>query len=143
MFVRKNLTNPLAIIIILVLQFVPMILFPLESFSLKTQEWWLPVVLAFLTLVSIVQIFRQSVADWPWHLLGFSQGFNIISRLLMIFPHATYNFEGAQLFNTTYVVLSLISMGMSAFLLWYTELPEVRMGLLGANGKWKTVFHLK
>ncbi len=129
MFIRKYLTNPTAIIILLLLQFIPMILFPPDSFSLNSQEWWLPVVLAVLTLIARVQIFRRSTADWPWHLIGFAQGFNIISRLLMIFPHAKYNFEGAQYFNTTYVVLSVISMGISAFLLWYTELPEVRMGL--------------
>jgi hypothetical protein len=130
MFIRKYLTTPLAITVILVLQFIPMVLFPPESFSLQTQEWWLPVVLAVLALISIVQLFRKSVSSWPWHLIGFSQGFNIISRLLMLFPHATYNLNGAQFFNGTYVLLSLISMGISAFLLWYTELPEVRMGLL-------------
>jgi len=130
MYVRKYLTTPLAITVLLVFQFIPMVLFPLDSFSLKTQEWWLPVVLAVLALISTIQLFRHSVATWPWHLIGFSQGFNIISRLLMLFPHATYNLNGAQFFNSTYVILSLISMGFSAFLLWYTELPEVRMGLL-------------
>ena len=130
MYVRKYLTTPLAITVLLVLQFIPMVLFPLDSFSLKTQEWWLPVVLAVLALISTIQLFRQSVATWPWHLIGFSQGFNIISRLMMLFPHATYNLNGAQFFNSTYVILSLISMGFSAFLLWYTELPEVRNGLL-------------
>jgi hypothetical protein len=130
MFVRKYLTTPIAITILLILQFIPMVLFPLESFSFKTQEWWLPVILAVLALISTIQLFRQSTATWPWHLIGFSQGFNIISRLMMIFPHATYNLEGAQYFNTAYVILSLVSMAFSAFLLWYTELPEVRMGLL-------------
>ena len=125
---RQSLVKPNTIKLILVLQFVPLILFPPESF--KTQEWWLPVILAVLALISTIQLFRQSTASWPWHLIGFSQGFNIISRLMMIFPHATYNLEGAQYFNTTYVVLTLISMGFSAFLLWYIELPEVRMGLL-------------
>jgi hypothetical protein len=130
MFIRKNFTNRNAITVFLVLQFIPMILFPPSSFSLKTQEWWLPVVLAVLALISTIQLFRQSVASWPWHLIGFSQGFNIISRLMMLFPHATYNLDGAQFFDATYVILSLVSMAFSAFLLWYTELPEVRMGLL-------------
>jgi hypothetical protein len=114
----------------LILQFIPMVMFPPESFSPKTQEWWLPVLLAILAIIAIVQLYRHSVATWPWHLIGFSQGFNIISRLLMLFPHATLNQDGGQVFNTTYVILSVLSMGLSAFLLWYTELPEVRMGLL-------------
>lgn len=130
MFVRKYLTSPKAISVMLILQFIPMVMFPPESFSPKTQEWWLPVLLAILAIIAIVQIYRRSTATWPWHLVGFSQGFNIISRLLMLFPHATLNQGNVQVFNTPYVVLSLLSMGLSAFLLWYTELPEVRMGLL-------------
>ena len=128
MAVRRFLTTRSVISVMLILQFVPMILFPLESFSPNTQEWWLPVVLAVLTIIAIIQIFRRSVAVWPWHLISFSQGFNIISRLMMLFPHATLNQDGNQVFNTAYVVLSLISMVLSAFLLWYMELPDVRMG---------------
>jgi hypothetical protein len=126
---RTFISNPKVISVMLILQFIPMVLFPADSFTLKTQEWWLPVLLAFLAVIAIIQIFRRSVATWPWHLIGFSQGFNIISRLLMIFPHSTYNDGGQQFFNAPYVVMSLLAMGLSAFLLWYTELPEVRMGL--------------
>jgi hypothetical protein len=129
MALRKFLTSRATVSVMMILQFIPMVLFPPESFSPTTQEWWLPVVLAVLTIISIVQIFRHSVSVWPWNLISFSQGFNIISRLMMILPHATYNLNGNQYFNSTYVILSLLSMGLSVFLLWYTELPEVRMGL--------------
>lgn len=125
---RQYITKRSMISVMLILQFVPMILLPPDSFSSKTQEWWLPVLLAVLTIIAIIQIFRRSVAVWPWHLISFSQGFNIISRLMILFPHATYNLDGNQYFNTTYVVLSLLSMAFSVFLLWYMELPEVRMG---------------
>ncbi len=128
MTLRQFLTKRSMITVMLILQFIPVILFPPDSFGGQTQEWWLPVVLAFLAIIAIIQIFRRSVATWPWHLILFSQGFNIISRLMMLFPHATYNFEGNQYFNTLYVVFSLFSMAFSAFLLWYMELPEVRMG---------------
>ncbi len=125
---RHTLTRPGIISVMLILQFVPMVLFPPEAFSPTSQEWWLPVILAVLALVSTVQIFRRSISTWPWSLILFSQGFNIISRLMMFFPHATYNQGGVQVFNTAYVVLSLLSMAFSAFFLWYMELPEVRMG---------------
>jgi hypothetical protein len=128
MSARQMLTRPGMITVMLILQFVPMVLFPPQSFDPKSQEWWLPVILAFLALVATVQIFRRSISTWPWLLILFSQGFNIISRLLMLFPHAMYNSGGQQYFNTTYVVLSLVSMAISAFFLWYMELPEVRMG---------------
>ena len=128
MSIRQFITARTAISVMLIFQFVPMVLFPPESFSPDTQEWWLPVLLAALAIVAIVQIYRHSVATWPWHLIAFSQGFNIISRLMMIFPHATRNVDGTSVFNTPYVILSLLSMGLSAFLLWYMDLPEVRMG---------------
>jgi hypothetical protein len=130
MSARKQLTTPGMITIMLILQFVPMVLFPPESFSSKSQEWWLPIILAFLAVISIVQIFRRSIAIWPWHMIGFAQGFNIISRLMMLFPHATVIVDGVQVLNTLYVVLTVISMLLSVLLLWYMELPEVRMGFL-------------
>jgi hypothetical protein len=131
MTLRQSLAKPTIIILVLILQFIPLVLFPAESFAPTTQEWWLPVLLAALALVAIFQlVFRRSVALWPWYLVSFAQGFNIISRLMMIMPHATRNQDGAQVFNTSYVILTLISMLLSSFFLWYTELPDVRMGLL-------------
>jgi hypothetical protein len=49
---------------------------------------------------------------------------------MMLMPHITRNNNGVQVFNALYVVLAVISLAFSAFLLWYTELPEVRLGLV-------------
>jgi hypothetical protein len=115
----------------LILQLVPLILFPPESFSSNSQEWWLPALLATMVLVSCGElILRGSHQLWPWHLMSFSQGFNIISRLMMLWPHATKTVGGVTVLNVPYVALTITSMAMSAFLLWYLELPDVRMGLL-------------
>jgi len=128
---RKLLSNRVVIYVVMVLQILPLLLFPASSYSADTQEWWLPVLLAFLVILSLVQlVFRKSQASWPWYLLSFSQGFNIISRLMMILPHATMNAEGVQVFNESYVILSAIAMILSAFEIWYCELPEVRNRLL-------------
>jgi hypothetical protein len=125
---RQSLVKPNSIKLFMILQFIPLILFPPESF--KTQEWWLPVLLAILVVVAVIQLFRHSLAIWPWYLISFAQGFNIISRLMMIMPHATRNDNGTQVFNTPYVVLTVVALLFSTFLLWYTELPEVRLGLV-------------
>ena len=125
---RQSLVKPNAIKLLLFLQFIPLILFPPESF--KTQEWWLPVLLAVLVVVAVIQLLRRSLALWPWYLISFAQGFNIISRLMMVMPHITRNDNGAQVFNAPYVVLTVLSLACSTFLLWYTELPEVRLGLV-------------
>ncbi len=116
------------IVSVLILQVVPLMLFPPESFSPDSQEWWLPTLLAMMVVAADLQlILRQSTQLWPWHLLSFVQGFNIISRLMMLWPHATY---AAGAINLPYLSLTFVSMAFSAVLLWYLELPEVRLGLV-------------
>ena len=112
------------------LQVVPLLIFPPSSYSLQTQEWWLPVILTVLVIIALIQVLaRRSTAAWPWYLLSFSQGFNIISRLMMLMPHATVSVDGAQRLNTLYVVMAAAAMFASAFEIWYCEHPEVRRGL--------------
>ncbi len=128
---RQNLISPKAITLILFLQLIPLIMFPLSSFSAKTQEWWLPVLMAVMVLAGVFQIvFRRSLDAWPWYLLSFAQGFNIISRLMMLLPHATYNVGGVWVFDTLYTGLSIASILFSWWLLGYFEMPEVRLGLI-------------
>lgn len=128
--VRKFISQPKIVILLLSLQFIPLILFPAESFSPTTQEWWLPVLLAVFALVGVFQlVIRRSTQLWPWYLMSFSQGFNIISRLMMLMPHASIFSEGRVQLNIPYVALSLFAMLLSAAYIWYTELPEVRMSL--------------
>jgi hypothetical protein len=128
---RKLLSNREVIYVILCLQLVPLLVFPASSYSPTTQEWWLPILLSFLVIIALVQlILRKSHATWPWYLLAFSQGFNIISRLMMLLPHATRNNAGAQVFNTDYVIIAAVAMVLSAFEIWYFDLPEVRNRLL-------------
>ena len=88
---RGTLTSRKAIVAVLILQLIPLVLFPPESFS---------------------------------------QGFNIISRLMMLWPHATKTVGGATVANMPYILLTFVAIGLSVFLLWYSELPEVRVGLL-------------
>ncbi len=127
---RRMLSSRVAIPIVLCLQVVPIIIFPLSSFTLASQEWWLPTLMTLLVILSLVQLLsRRSQSAWPWYLISFAQGFNIISRLMMLAPHATMNVEGVQRFNAGWVVLAVLSMLLSVFELWYCELPEVRSRL--------------
>jgi hypothetical protein len=125
---RKYITSRIMIPVLLCLQILPLVVFPLSSYTLKTQEWWLPVLLALLTIISLVQILlRRSLAPWPWYLLSFSQGFNIISRIMMLLPHATQSSDGGtQVANSGYIVVAFAAMLFSGFEIWYGELPEVR-----------------
>jgi hypothetical protein len=128
---RATVTQPRLIGPILMLQPIPLLLFPPESFRPSSQEWWLPALLAVMVVLADVQLLvRRSPHVWPWDLLGFAHGFNIISRLMMLWPHATKVVGGATVMDASYVGLTVVAMTCSGGLLWYLELPEVRMGLL-------------
>jgi len=83
-----------------------------------------------VVLADVQLLVRRSPQVWPWDLLGFAHGFNIISRLMMLWPHATKVVGGATVMDASYVGLTVVAMACSGGLLWYLELPEVRMGLL-------------
>jgi hypothetical protein len=128
---RRPVANPGLIIGVLVAQLVPLLLFPPESFSPSTQEWWLPVLLAVMVIVADVYLIAlRTPAPWPWYLLSFAQGFNIISRLMLLWPHSATQVNKVWILNGSYIALTLVSIVLSAAILWYTELPDVRMGLL-------------
>ena len=130
---RKILSARGVIPVVMCFQVIPLLAFPLSSYSVKSQEWWLPVLLTVLVLISLVQLLiRKSQAMWPWYLVSFSQGVNIISRLMMLLPHATKNNEGVQDFNGVYVIVAIAAMLLSAFEIWYSDLPEVRRNILSA-----------
>jgi hypothetical protein len=134
MNLRRSFANRGVIIVLLIAQIIPLLLFPPESFAPTTQEWWLPMLLVVLVLAADAQlIFRRSHSTWPWYLISFGHGFNIISRLMMIWPHATVNVNGASAANVLYLALTLLAMLGSAFMLWAMELPEVRMTLAAAK----------
>ena len=126
---RRDIASHKFITAILVSQIIPLLLFPPESFSPNSQEWWLPVLLAVMVVAAVVELLaRNSRKVWPWHLMIFAQGFNIISRIMMLWAHATVTVGGATVLNLPYITLTMVAMIWSAVLLWYFELPEVRMG---------------
>jgi hypothetical protein len=127
---RKILSARGVIPVIMCLQIVPLLIFPTTSYSGTSQEWWLPAFLTALVIIALVQILiRKTRAPWPWYLVSFAQGVNIISRLMMFMPHATKNKAGEQVLNGSYVVIALVAMVLSAFEIWYNDLPEVRRKL--------------
>jgi hypothetical protein len=128
---RRAVANRGLIIAVLIPQVIPLLLFPAESYSPKTQEWWLPVLLVVMVVVAdIYLILFRTPAPWPWYLMSFAQGFNIISRLMMLWPHSANQVGKTYVLDGPYIACTLISIIMSGFVLWYTELPDVRMGLL-------------
>ncbi len=131
---RKVISSRFAVPVLLCFQVIPLIIFPIKSYSLSSQEWWLPLVLTLLAIIALVQLLvRRNHAAWPWYLLSFAQGFNIISRLMMVMPHATSTAQGGGVVvNSTYLAVAFVAMLLSAFEIWYCELPEVRKRIIAS-----------
>jgi hypothetical protein len=110
----------------LVLQLIPLLLFPPSVFELTSQKWWLPALLVIMALIGSIQLFRKTVAPWSLFIVSFAHGFNVISRLLMLLPQSTLE----NSFDGLYFSLSVVSMGFSAFMLWLLELPQARQVLV-------------
>lgn len=128
---RRAFANPGLVTAVLILQIIPLVLFPASSFSPETQEWWLPVLLVLMTLVAVFGlVVRRVPGKWPWDLLSFAQGFNIISRLMMVWPHSARQEGSVWVMDVPYVTLTVLSVVLSAVVLWYTEKPDVRTALL-------------
>jgi hypothetical protein len=117
------------IVVVLIAQLVPLLLFPPRAFATGSQELWLPILLVIMVVIAdLYLVVRHTSSLWPWYLISFAQGFNIISRLMLLWANAT-NAAGTTV-DVPYVLSTVVSIVLSAFLLWYTELPEVRMGLV-------------
>jgi len=124
---RKALSGPRTVIVLMCLQVVPLLLLPGESWSIKTQEWWLPLLLTVLIAVALVQLLiRRTRSAAPWYILSFAQGFSVISRLMMLLPHTMVAQGSSWRFDGPYVVLAVVSICLSWFWIWYCDLPEVR-----------------
>jgi len=129
---RRPIAARKVIVAVLVLQVVPLLMLPPESFLPTSQEWWLPILLAVMVATAVLELLvRGSRKVWPWHLMIFAQGFNIISRMMMMWAHATKTSGGVTALNVPYLALTLVAMAWSASLLWYFELPDVRMRAAG------------
>jgi hypothetical protein len=124
---RQLMGNVTFLKILLILQLIPILLFPPSVFELTSQKWWLPAILVVMSIIGCVQVFRKSVVLWPLYLISFAHGFNIISRLLMLMPQTTQTSS----FDFLYFVLSVVAMALSALMLWVLELPEARQALVG------------
>ena len=124
---NKILSDRKTILLLLFLQLIPLLAFPISVYKPTSQEWWLAALMGLFAVVGIIQVLRRSSAMWPWYLMGFAQGFNIISRLMMVWPHIIAVESGQQYFNAAYTIIAVVMMLFSAFMLFYLERPDVRL----------------
>jgi hypothetical protein len=136
---RKSIAAPALVWVLLIFQLVPLVLLPPKSFSPASQEWWLPVLCALLALAASLQLLiRRTSQLWPWYVMSFAHGINIISRLMMLMPRSTLNVKGKVVLNGLYLLLTVLAMLFSTFYLWYFEQHRVRTAFVRREEKQAT-----
>jgi len=106
----------------LFLQFLPLLIFPLE---LLQQAWTLVVIVVVALSMLSFLVWRGRL--WALTMSIFMQGLNVIIRVMMLLPRAISPTTGVDvLFATT----SLLAIGLSWFLLYRFDRPELRAAMV-------------
>ena len=127
----RTITSRGFIILVLILQFVPLVLYPPDLLARFSEGTWLGLSVAVMALFAVIGLLSGRVQSlWPWYLLSFCHGFNIIGRLMLVWPAATSDSSGT---NTLYLIITIVAILLSLAFLWYNELPDVRTRLARVN----------
>ena len=106
----------------LFLQFIPVLIFPFDLL----QEAWTLVVIVIVALSALgFMVWRGRT--WALTMSIFLQGLNVIIRVMMLLPRAISPQTGLDFL---FVSTSLLAIGLSWFLLYRFDRPEVRAAMI-------------
>jgi hypothetical protein len=115
---------PRGLLLVAILQFVPPLILPPNTFTSISLLVWLFVVPLFVLLG--INLLRGRA--WSRLATIFVQGFNVIVRLLVLISNAvTVQEAGGAVLNVWMVTTSLLSIVLSAVILYYVDRPEVQI----------------
>ncbi len=111
---------------IILLQIFPILIFPLKTITAA-----LPIFgfVAFIFALLGYGIWRGR--SWALSMSIFIQGFNIITRMMMFFPHAIRTPVNGGGWDISYLILATLSMGISAWFMLRLDKPDVRSYIVG------------
>jgi len=104
------------------LQVIPLILYP-PSLMASGAVVLAVVAIAYLGLGYMVLRGRA----WALSLSIFSQGFNVIIRLMMFFSHAVTLVGEQRIVDGAWIVTGLVAMALSVWFLLRLDRPDVRL----------------
>jgi hypothetical protein len=104
---------------IIVLQILPLILFPP---SLLASGWLAMVLLAVIFVLLGIALIRGK--NWALSMSLFMQGINIVVRMMMVFPNSQIAATGAV--SWEFVITSILAIGLSLFFLLRLDQPDIR-----------------
>jgi hypothetical protein len=114
--------NKSTLLFIYLSQIIPLLIYPPET--LKSG-------LAFVGIMVIIFVFLGyglwRGRTWALSLSLTLQGFNVIVRLMMLFPNALMRLaDGSFIFDLSYIAFGVVSIALSLFFLLRLDRPDVR-----------------
>jgi hypothetical protein len=108
--------------LIYVLQIIPLLIYPPE-----TLKSGLVIVGIMVVVFALLGYGLWRGRNWALSLSLTLQGFNVVSRLLMLFPNSLAGGPGGSFgFDFVYIVLGVVSIALSLFFLLRLDRPDVR-----------------
>jgi uncharacterized membrane protein (DUF2068 family) len=111
------MTNKRFLLPIILLQFIPIVLFPLE-----TLQSGITVVGVVILLFALLGYGLWRGRTWGLYMSIFIQGLNIIIRIMMFFPHVV---SEQGVWDITYLVINIVAMSLSGWFLLRLDRPDV------------------
>jgi hypothetical protein len=120
----KKVSGRRLVFFVAIFQFIPLLLYPPEIL-LSISPVFLVIAVLLLVLVGW-QLIRGRA--WAPIFSTFLQGFNIITRLIALFPHALID-EGAGGLNYSFLITGVLAILLSVCFLYLLGRPELESGL--------------
>ena len=110
------------LLLLYIFQIIPLLIYP--PATLKSGI----VLVGILAVIFILLGFGLRLGrNWALSLSLTLQGFNVVVRLLMVFPNALMRLSsGAFVYDLSYIALSVVSIALSLFFLLRLDRPDVR-----------------
>jgi hypothetical protein len=104
---------------LILLQIIPIIIFPLKTIASGIS------IFGFVALVFVLLGYGLwQGRSWALSMSIFIQGFNIITRLMMVLPHAL-RVDGSG-WDLPYLLMAVISMAISGWFMLRLDKPDIR-----------------
>jgi len=116
---------PRGLVLVALLQFIPPLMLPPSTFMSTSFLVWVFVVPLFILLG--ISLMRGR--EWSRLATIFVQGFNTIVRLLVLISNAVTVRDGNSFPSVWMVTTSLLSIILSAVVLYYVDRPEVQIAM--------------
>lgn len=111
---------------IIFLQIIPILIYPIKTITSS-----LPI-FGFVALIFALLgygIWRGR--SWALSMSIFIQGFNVITRMMMFFPHAVRTPANGGGWDLPYLILAVLSMGISVWFMLRLDKPDIQSFIAG------------